>query len=243
MSLSLDVKNLSISFGQHRVVHDVSFSVAPGETYGIVGESGSGKSTILRVLAGLHAEWSGELSLGEEPLQIRRPRAQILQLQMVFQDPYSSLHPRKTIDAILSEPLKIHGFPDIFNRVSRALEEVGLAPALRYRFPHQLSGGQRQRVAIARALIIEPKVVLLDEPTSALDVAVQADVLNLLSDLRQAQGLTYVMVSHDLGVVAHLCSRVAIMRHGRMDEELDLRHGFYPKNPYGRELLELSEGH
>lgn len=121
------------------------------------------------------------------------------------------------------------------------MEEVGLAPSLRYRFPHQLSGGQRQRVAIARALIIEPKVVLLDEPTSVLDVAMQADVLNLLSDLRQAQGLTCVMVSHDLGGVAHLCSRVAILRHGRMDEELGLQHGFHPKNPYGRELPELSE--
>ena len=138
--------------------------------------------------------------------------------QMVFQDPYGSLHPRKTVNAALIEPLAVHGLGDRDARVAAALQAVGLDRRFRYRFPHQLSGGQRQRVAIARALMLEPKVMLLDEPTSALDVSVQAEILNLLKRLRREQGLTYLMVTHNLPVVSFLCDRLAVMKAGRIVE-------------------------
>jgi len=176
--------NLRISFGDTEVVKGVSFAVAPGECFGIVGESGSGKSTILRALVGLNQAWSGGMTIGGEAQQPVRQKRFYRRVQMVFQDPYGSLHPRQTIDRILSEPLIVHGFLNIEKRISDALSEVGLPQSVRFRFPHQLSGGQRQRVAIARALISEPEILLLDEPTSALDVSVQAEILNLLTDLR-----------------------------------------------------------
>ena len=141
-------------------------------------------------------------------------------MQMVFQDPYGSLHPRHTVDRLLAEPLAIHGIDGAEARIERALDEVGLGGGFRFRYPHQLSGGQRQRVAIARALILEPPVLLLDEPTSALDASVQAEVLNLLEALRAQRGLSYVMVSHDLAVVTHLCQRLMVMRRGQVVEML-----------------------
>jgi peptide/nickel transport system ATP-binding protein len=137
---------------------------------------------------------------------------------MVFQDPYASLHPRQTVDRLLAEPLAIHGIGDAETRIERALDEVGLGEGFRFRYPHQLSGGQRQRIAIARALILEPKVLLLDEPTSALDASVQAEVLNLLEALRARRGLSFLMVSHDLAVVTHLCQRLMVMQRGRAVE-------------------------
>ena len=139
---------------------------------------------------------------------------------MVFQDPYGSLHPRHTIHTVLAEPLRIHAMGNERERVESILTKVGLNSSFRFRYPHQLSGGQRQRVAIARALILEPRVLLLDEPTSALDVSVQAEILNLLADLRERDGLTYLLVTHDLGVVAHLCDRLAVMQQGRVVETL-----------------------
>jgi peptide/nickel transport system ATP-binding protein len=139
---------------------------------------------------------------------------------MVFQDPYASLHPRHTIDRTLSEPLAIHGISDTDQRVMTALQDVGLPTSFRFRYPHQLSGGQRQRVAIARALMLQPQILLLDEPTSALDASVQAEVLNLLSRLRDERGLTFLMVSHDLAVIDHMCDRILVMQHGRGVEEL-----------------------
>jgi peptide/nickel transport system ATP-binding protein len=141
-------------------------------------------------------------------------------VQMVFQDPYGSLHPRQTVDRLLAEPLAIHGMSDAENRIEKALDEVGLKKGFRFRYPHQLSGGQRQRVAIARALILEPQILLLDEPTSALDASVQAEVLNLLEDLRQRRKLTFIMVSHDLAVVTHLCERLMVMQRGQTVEML-----------------------
>ena len=138
---------------------------------------------------------------------------------MVFQDPYSSLHPRHTIDRTLSEPLAIHGLRDSDARVVKALTDVGLPPSFRFRYPHQLSGGQRQRVAIARALMLEPTILLLDEPTSALDASVQAEVLNLLTRLRDERGLTFLMVSHDLAVIDHMCDRILVMYRGRIVAE------------------------
>jgi peptide/nickel transport system ATP-binding protein len=164
---------------------------------------------------------------------------------MVFQDPYASLHPRKMVQNVLAEPLKIHGFDRPQERIDEILTAVGLGPSFRYRFPHELSGGQRQRVAIARALIIEPELLLLDEPTSALDVSVQAEILNLLKQLRRDRDLTYLMVSHDLAVVTHLCERVAMMSEGRIIEEMssaDVRAG-RAQEPYTREFLEASVGY
>ena len=245
----IEVRDLSVAFGEGkrtvRAVEGVSFQVPRGTAFGLVGESGSGKSTVLRAIAGLITDWSGEIRLDGAPVRQRRPRALRRALQMVFQDPYGSLHPRHTVDRILSEPCRIHGLDRAGERVQRALEEVGLGPAFRYRYPHQLSGGQRQRVAIARALILEPRVVLLDEPTSALDVSVQAEILNLLVDLRQRRGLTYLFVSHNLAVVGHVCDGLAVMREGRIVETAgaaDLARGTL-EHPYSRQLLASSKGY
>ncbi len=153
---------------------------------------------------------------------------------MVFQDPYGSLHPRQTVDRLLLEPLAIHGIADAEPRIVRALDEVGLGSGFRFRYPHQLSGGQRQRVAIARALILEPSILLLDEPTSALDASVQAEVLNLLEELRRARKLTFIMVSHDLAVVTHMCERLMVMQHGEEVERLACSR---PGGAQGREGL------
>ncbi len=222
------VEGLRIRFGREEVVKGVSFAVAKGTNFGIVGESGSGKSSILRAIAGLNRDWQGRILLEGTALGRQRTRAFFRRVQMVFQDPYGSLHPRQTIDRQLAEPLIVHGIEGIDARVPRALEEVSLSAQLRFRYPHQLSGGQRQRVAIARALIAGPEVLLLDEPTSALDVSVQAEMLNLLSDLQAARGLTYILVSHNLAVVAHLCPVIGVMQAGEMVETLcvqDLRAG------------------
>jgi peptide/nickel transport system ATP-binding protein len=238
----IDVEHLSIRFGNTVAVNDVSFAVGRGESFGIVGESGSGKSTVLRALAGLNRDWQGAMRVGGEAIGPKRDRAFFRRVQMVFQDPYGSLHPRQTIDRALSEPLLVHGIGDIQNRIIAGLAEVALPAAARFRYPHQLSGGQRQRVAIARALMAGPEVLLLDEPTSALDVSVQAGVLNLLSDLQQKRGLTYILVSHNLAVVAHLCARVGVMQGGQMVEMLssdDLRAG-RTKHPHTEALRRLS---
>src|SRR5882757_3515594 len=160
-------------------------------------------------------------------------------VQMVFQDPYGSLHPNQTVDQTLNMPVSIHRLGDADRRVSVALREVGLGREHRYRYPHQLSGGQRQRVAIARALILEPRILLLDEPTSALDVSVQAEILNLLSRLRRDHGLTTLMVSHDLAVIAHLCERIGVMNHGALLEMTTaeaLAEGRVT-DPYSQQLL------
>ncbi|WP_312527193.1 ABC transporter ATP-binding protein [Paracoccus sp. (in: a-proteobacteria)] len=238
----IDVQDLRISFSDHEVVKGVDFTVDKGESFGIVGESGSGKSTVLRALAGLNEDWRGKVRIGNADVPLKRPPAFFRQVQMVFQDPFGSLHPRQTIDRILSEILLVHGIDDIDGRINRVLSDVALPQSARFRFPHQLSGGQRQRVAIARALIAEPQVLLLDEPTSALDVSVQAEVLNLLADLREERGLTYVMVSHNLAVIAHLCDRLGVMQSGKMVEQCtaeQLRLGDI-HHPHTQELRRLS---
>ena len=214
----ISVSGLNVRIGQHAIVHDVSFEVPPGGAFGLVGESGSGKSTILRALAGLNPDWSGRVAIGGTVVGKRRDRAFLRRVQMVFQDPYGSLHPRQTVDQALSEPLAVHGLEGRDARIARALDEVALLRAVRFRYPHQLSGGQRQRVAIARALMTAPEVLLLDEPTSALDVSVQAEVLNLLASLQRGRGLTMMLVSHNLAVVAHLCPTIAVMLGGRVVE-------------------------
>ncbi|UXU76233.1 MULTISPECIES: ABC transporter ATP-binding protein [unclassified Paracoccus (in: a-proteobacteria)] len=246
----LTVEGLDVWFGDgpDRVdaVRDASFRVAQGESFGLVGESGSGKSTILRAITGLIASWSGRVEVAGQPVRGQRRSAGFHKaVQMVFQDPYASLHPRHSVDRVLSETLHLQGMDQIDARITRLLDSVGLGRGFRFRYPHQLSGGQRQRVAIARALAAEPRLLLLDEPTSALDVSVQAEILNLLGDLRRERGLTYVMVSHDLAVVAHMCDRLAVMRAGAIVEEMsaaDLRQG-RARSEYARALLAASSSY
>ena len=222
---TIEIDNLSVTFRQGRrevrAVRDVSLTVADRESFGLVGESGSGKSTILRAICGLAPVSGGTIRIDGRPVPARRGLDFVRRVQMVFQDPYASLHPKRTVDATLAEPLAIHGLPGRDARVLKALADVGLDPSFRFRYPHQLSGGQRQRVAIARALMLEPEILLLDEPTSALDASVQAEVLNLLQRLRSERGLTYLMVSHNLAVIDHMCDRLLVMRNGSAVEGLD----------------------
>ena len=241
----LSVRDMVVVFDEFVALNGVSLSVAEGESFGLVGESGSGKSTLLRAVAGLNVFESGTLTVsGKRYEGHRRDRDFYRTVQMVFQDPYGSLHPRQTVDRLLLEPLAIHGFTDVDARIARALDEVGLGSGFRFRYSHQLSGGQRQRIAIARALILEPKILLLDEPTSALDASIQAEILNLLEQARKDRGLTFVMVSHDLGVVSHMCDRLAVMRKGEMVETVSVealeKRAF--SQDYTRQLLVASEG-
>ena len=245
----IDVDPLNLSFGHGaeaiQVLDDIRFSVRAGESFGLVGESGSGKTTILRCLAGQYGHWQGRIRIEGQALGPTLQRARCRRIQMVFQDPYGSLHPRHTVYTALAEPLRIHGIGDEARRVDAMLEKVGLHAGFRFRYPHQLSGGQRQRVAIARALILEPRILLLDEPTSALDVSVQAEILNLLAALREREGLTYLLVTHDLGVVAHLCDRVAVMQHGRILEclSVDALCDGAAQHPYTKLLLSASRSY
>ena len=246
---ALTIEGLDVWFGDgaDRVdaVKDASFTVAEGESFGLVGESGSGKSTILRAATGLVPTWSGKMSVNGTALARKRDRAFFKTVQMVFQDPYAALHPRHTVDQVLSETLKLHGFGNTEQRILTLLEDVGLGPAFRFRYPHQLSGGQRQRVAIARALAPEPAILLLDEPTSALDVSVQAEILNLLNDLRAEHNLTFVMVSHNLAVVAHMCERIAVMQNGEIVEimPVEAMRSMQVDHPYTAHLLRSSLGY
>jgi len=242
----IEIDNLSVTFTaagrQVRAVQNVSLNVNAQESFGLVGESGSGKSTILRAICGLAPISGGSIRINGKAIATPRGKAFSRQVQMVFQDPYASLHPRHTIDRTLSEPLAIHGLPGTDQRITKALTDVGLPTNFRFRYPHQLSGGQRQRVAIARALMLEPEILLLDEPTSALDASVQAETLNLLSRLRAERGLTFLMVSHDLAVIDHMCDRILVMQHGRAVEELSrdaLAHAEM-KTDYARSLFAAS---
>jgi len=243
--LGLRVQDLTVTFDGFKAVDAVSFNVEPGESFGIVGESGSGKSTVLRAICGLAPRTAAQVALtgAGAPAQ-PASAAWRRQVQMVFQDPYGSLHPRQTVDRILAEPLAIHGISDAEARIEQALDEVGLGSGFRFRYPHQLSGGQRQRIAVARALILQPQVLLLDEPTSALDASVQAEVLNLLEALRAQRGLTFVMVSHDLAVVTHLCQRLLVMQRGKAVETVaaaDLA-AHRVQADYTRSLMQASLG-
>ena len=224
MTLGVEVEALSVQFrrggGDISAVRGTSFAVAEGETFGLFGPSGCGKSTILRVLAGLQLEWEGRVSVFSAAY---RPRRRLIgqvrrDVQMVFQDPYASLHPRHTVRRTLEEPLRVNGIADPTRRAAEALAEVGLPSDLARRYPNALSGGQRQRVAIARALLLRPRLLLLDEPTSALDMSVQAEILNLLNDLKAAHRMTFILVSHDADVIAHMCARSARMKKGEIVE-------------------------
>ena len=230
--------------GVVRAVDDVSFTIAEGETLGLVGESGSGKSTIGRCLLMLHKLTEGSVIFQGRDLGALSPRemkAVRRDAQVVFQDPYSSLDPRMSVEQILAEPLIIHNLArrgERRSRVEELLDKVGLRARMANRYPHELSGGQRQRVAIARTLAIKPAFVICDEPVSALDVSVQAQVLNLLEDLQQEFGLTYLFIAHDLSVVRHIANRVAIMYLGHIVEIADRDLIFdNPRHPYTQALL------
>ncbi|MGH2693614.1 MAG: ABC transporter ATP-binding protein [Actinomycetota bacterium] len=235
--------------GRVHAVEDVSFSIAKGETLGLVGESGCGKSTTARLITRLLDPTSGTITFDGRDITRLRPRAlrEVRRnMQIIFQDPYASLNPRQTVGQIIREPYRIHKTEkDPKARAQELMERVGLNPEHYNRYPHEFSGGQRQRIGVARSLALRPKLIVCDEPVSALDVSIQAQILNLLQDLQDEFDLTYLFISHDLGVVRHVSDRIAVMYLGRVVEvapaaEL-LRH---PKHPYTASLLSaVPRGH
>ena len=261
----LEVRDLNVRFpvlgglllrrkGEVHAVDGVSFTLVQGETLGLVGESGSGKTTVGRAIINILRAMSHEVEITGEVLYHRpagvvnlaalnrhQMRAYRADLQMIFQDPYSSLNPRMSVRQIVEEPLKIHTRQSPVERRRRVewlMDKVGLSPEYLNRYPHEFSGGQRQRIGIARALATNPKIVIADEPVSALDVSVQAQVVNLMQDLQQEFGLSYIFIAHDLSVVRHISDRIAVMYEGKIVElgeaEQIYRH---PQHEYSRELL------
>ncbi|WP_457033920.1 ATP-binding cassette domain-containing protein [Kitasatospora sp. P5_F3] len=246
----LRVQDLVVAYGQHRAVDGVGFRIAPGESYAVVGESGCGKTTLARTVLGLLRPAAGEVAL--EGVRLDQARGRDLRalrqrVQIVFQNPFAALNPRMTVARLVDEPLRL-AQPDLTaagraEAVSALLASVGLADRFLGRRPHELSGGQCQRVAIARALAMDPVLLVLDEPTSALDVSVQAQVLNLLADLRQHRGLAYLLISHDLGVVRRLADRIGVMRAGRLVEEGPAQQVLHePAADYTRALIAAVPG-
>ena len=252
----LSVKNLKMHFpitqgiilqkqvGSVKAVDDISFDIQQGETLGLVGESGCGKSTTGRAILQLYKPTAGSVEFNGRNLvtlksgEMRRMRRE---LQMIFQDPYASLNPRMTVGSIIGEPLEIHSLAkgrEKTERVQELLRTVGLNPYFANRYPHEFSGGQRQRIGIARALAVEPKFIVCDEPISALDVSIQAQIINLLEELQEKLGLTYLFIAHDLAVVRHISDRVAVMYVGKIVEVTDRNEIFEnPLHPYTRALL------
>ena len=249
MRLAIDVRDATRSFAHGsgfgpqrlvRAVDGVTFSVPSGSCFGIVGESGCGKSTLARLILGLMPPTSGEIFVDGMRLSDMDRKARARLIQPVFQDPFSSLNPRRRVRDIVALPLAAQGISGRKqdSTVGEMLARVGLPDTVSDRMPAQLSGGQRQRVAIARALVLRPRIVVCDEPTSALDVSVQAQILNLLSELQLEFGLTYVFISHNLAVVEHICDQVAVMYLGRIVEQADTSTVFHtPGHPYTRALL------
>jgi peptide/nickel transport system ATP-binding protein len=252
MNAAIEVRNLRCAFRVHdgilkaekRViaVDDVTFSVPAGSVLGVVGESGCGKSTLARLILGLLTPTSGTVLVDGKRLFDLDRKARARLIQPVFQDPFASLNPRHRVKDIVALPLTAQGIfsrAEIERRVGSILERVGLSAAMGERMPSQLSGGQRQRAAIARALVLEPRIVICDEPTSALDVSVQAQILNLLADLRRDLGLTYLFISHNLAVVEHVASEVAVMYLGRFVERNETDALFRgARHPYTQALLQ-----
>jgi len=241
----LELRNLTKVFGGRvRAVDDVSLTIEAGATFGLLGESGSGKSTLARLIPRLIEPTSGEIFFEGKPLQNLRERdlrPVREQIQIVFQNPFSSLNPRMTVRELIGEPLYIHKRASgaaLDEQVREMMRLVGLNPEHTNRFPHEFSGGQRQRIGIARAIILRPKLLILDEPTSALDVSVQAQVLNLLIDLQRTLHLTYLLITHDLSVVRYMCDHVALMYLGSIVEQGTVQQIFrQPAHPYTQALL------
>lgn len=237
-------KYFKVSSGLLKAVDDVSFSVARGETLGLVGESGCGKSTVGRSILRLQEPTEGGVYFRGENILLR-PRSQMKEmrgkLQIVFQDPYSSLDPRMNVLRLIEDSLRVNGVRDKKERLERVravMDVVGLEQRLLYSYPHELDGGRRQRIGIARALVLNPDFIVMDEPVSALDICVQAQILNLLCDLQDKMGLTYLFISHNLSVVKHLSSRIAVMYLGKIVEIADKKTLFAsPKHPYTQALL------
>ena len=230
--------------GHHKAVDGVSFSIGRGETLGLVGESGCGKTTVGRTILALQPATGGQVLFEgrdvfrQDAASLRRMRRD---MQIIFQDPGGSLNPRMRVGSIVGEPLEVHGLAtgdELRARVEQLIERCGLGRAALDRYPHEFSGGQRQRIGIARALALEPKLIVCDEPTSALDVSVQSEILNLLADLQDQLGLSYLFISHDMAVIHHVCDRIAVMKDGRIVEEgtRDEVIGA-PRHPYTRRLL------
>jgi oligopeptide/dipeptide ABC transporter ATP-binding protein len=254
----LEIRDLSKSFAaSHNIlggvrtrvlaVAGVSFSVQPAEAFGLVGESGCGKSTTGRAVLRLVEPDQGTILFkGEDVLAAdgRRLRRLRRQMQIVFQDPYSSLNPRRTVGQTLAEPMRVHGFgsrAEIRDRIASVLAEVGMPADAAAKYPHEFSGGQRQRIGIARALVLDPELIVADEPVSALDVSIQAQILVLLRGLQQRRGLSFIFISHDLGVVRHFCRSVAVMYLGRIVERGPVPAIFdEPLHPYTRALRDAS---
>jgi len=224
-----------------KAVDGVTLDVKPGECLGLVGESGCGKSTLALAIMGLVPPTSGEVSLNGHSLAARDRMETARTVQMVFQDPYASLNPRQTVRCTLADPLRLHGVSDkaeVNERVMYMMAKVGLRPDHADRYPHEFSGGQRQRIGIARALILRPRLVICDEPVSALDVSIRAQIINLLLELKDELGLSYILISHDLGVVEHVSDRVAVMYLGRIVEQGGWQEIFEnPRHPYTRALI------
>ena len=245
----LVVNNLKKYFrtkkGLLHAVDDVSFTIDEGRTLGVVGESGCGKSTLGKTILRLTEPTGGEVFLEGEDIvsmnekQLRKTR---LKMQMIFQDPYSSIDPRMSVAQIISDPLKVNRLcgsrKEIDDRVDRMMDVVGLAPRLRDSYPHELDGGRRQRIGIARALALDPKFIICDEPVSALDVSIQAQIINILMDLKEEKGLTYIFITHDLSVVKHISDEIAVMYLGQCVEKASSDELFsHPLHPYTKALL------
>jgi peptide/nickel transport system ATP-binding protein len=228
-----------------KAVNDVSFSIAPGETFSVVGESGCGKSTLARTAMGLYPPDRGEIRYRQQRIDNLTPQQMLpfrAKMQMIFQDPYASLNPRKKVQQTLEEPVLFHNprmaRAEARDRVSAVMEQVGVDPGWSGRYPHEFSGGQRQRISIARALMVDPEFIVADEPVSALDVSIQAQILNLLMDAQKDRGLTYMFITHDLSVVEHISTRVAVIYLGTLCEVAPAKHLFEaPRHPYTQALL------
>jgi peptide/nickel transport system ATP-binding protein len=243
--LSLDNGKLVRKHTIVKAINNVSFTISSGETFSVVGESGCGKSTLARTILGLYPPEGGEIYYGTDRIDNLTPNKMLpyrSKMQMIFQDPYASLNPRKTVQQTLEEPILFHNKSisnkEASERISEVMLQVGIDPLWVGRYPHEFSGGQRQRISIARALMVDPEFIVADEPVSALDVSIQAQILNLLMDAQEKRGLTYMFITHDLSVVEHISTRVAVMYLGVLCELAPAKELFSsPKHPYTQALL------